>query len=98
MASAKPSTYTHKKKSPVKEKTLEEEALEKPLTKEKFPEEAEKAGSPAEESRLKKKKRIEEETDSEETESLENYIGERDDEDEEDQELLVFSMHDSEEE
>ncbi|KAH9321410.1 hypothetical protein KI387_016049, partial [Taxus chinensis] len=91
------------RKSLVKEKTLEEEVPEKSLTKEKSPEELGKAGSPAKESPLRKKQRIEEETDSNETESLENYICRRNNDDEEDdpeedQEPLVFSMHDSEEE
>ncbi|KAH9291063.1 hypothetical protein KI387_044634, partial [Taxus chinensis] len=55
-----------------------------PSLKEKSPEEAEKAGSPTEELPLRKKQRIEEEADSEEIESLERYIGEKDDDEEED--------------
>ncbi|KAH9315565.1 hypothetical protein KI387_024192, partial [Taxus chinensis] len=49
-----------------------------------------------------KKKKVMEEADLEETESLEKYIGERDDNEENDPEgdqgPLVFSVHDSEEE
>ncbi|KAH9292338.1 hypothetical protein KI387_042481, partial [Taxus chinensis] len=77
--STKPSTYMcRKNKSPVKEKTPEVEAPRKPLTKEKSPEEEEEAESPIKETPLKEKcKRVEEEVDSEETDSLENYMGKR---------------------
>ncbi|KAH9331272.1 hypothetical protein KI387_003380, partial [Taxus chinensis] len=50
----------------------------------------------------RKKKKVMEEADSEETESLEKYVGERDEDEEDepegDHEPLVFSMHDLEEE
>ncbi|KAH9301161.1 hypothetical protein KI387_012744, partial [Taxus chinensis] len=92
----------------VKEKTLEPE---NPSDKDSSREEEIK--SPMLESPVRKKQRIEEDTTSEETGSLERYIGEKDDENEEDgsgeddseeedpekdQEPPIFNVHDSKEE